>query len=241
MSLHAVIFDLDDTLSDHQYSSACGVAALRGRYEKLQEHSLEDLCARHFELLNTWHLRILAGEEVAATARPKRYREFLEGFGEAVDDTDVSEAVTCYQRSYLSNYRAVPGAVAVVKGVLERGLQVAVLTNHHSIEEQQGKLRDCGLESLEDRLLVSADIGHTKPDAAAFEAALRVVGCPAQDTVMVGDSLRSDIEGARAVGMQVVWLNRRAAHVPDWLRSRTLDSFEPVDRALGLITLATPD
>jgi FMN phosphatase YigB (HAD superfamily) len=126
-------------------------------------------------------MKVLSGAETAESARPKRYRAFLEGGGLTTVDADVfNSAIACYDRGYASGRRAVPGVADVLGGLRRRGIPVVVLTNHHSPAIQQGKLVECGLVQLVDRLFVSADIGHTKPDKAAFAAVLSPVVLRAQ-------------------------------------------------------------
>jgi HAD superfamily hydrolase (TIGR01662 family) len=62
--------------------------------------------------------------------------------------------------------------------------------------------------------LSSADHGFMKPHPSIFEAGLRAVGAPPAQTVMVGDSLANDIEGARQLGMRGVLVDRSGAPAP---------------------------
>ncbi len=59
----------------------------------------------------------------------------------------------------------------------------------------------------------SAEHGFMKPHRSIFETALRAGRGAAADAVMVGDSLKADIEGALAAGMRGVLL-RRSGEVP---------------------------
>jgi HAD superfamily hydrolase (TIGR01509 family) len=52
-----------------------------------------------------------------------------------------------------------------------------------------------------------------KPHASIFEAALADAGVTASEALMVGDSLRADVEGARRAGLHAVWL-RRGGELP---------------------------
>ena len=47
-----------------------------------------------------------------------------------------------------------------------------------------------------------------KPHPSIFVAALQLAGVDPRDAVMVGDSVRQDIEGARRIGMKAVLLHR---------------------------------
>ena len=56
---------------------------------------------------------------------------------------------------------------------------------------------------------------HMKPHASIFEAALSDAGVAASEAMMVGDSLRADVEGARRAGLHAVWLRRAGDVVVD--------------------------
>ena len=54
----------------------------------------------------------------------------------------------------------------------------------------------------------SSEHGYLKPDPSIFEAALQLAGVRADESMMVGDSLLHDIEGALRVGMRGVLVHR---------------------------------
>ena len=54
----------------------------------------------------------------------------------------------------------------------------------------------------------SSQHGYVKPHPSIFEAALHLIGVDAADAVMVGDSVRQDVDGARQVGMRAILLAR---------------------------------
>jgi len=64
----------------------------------------------------------------------------------------------------------------------------------------------------------SAEHGYMKPHRSIFDAALERAGARADEAIMVGDSLRADIEGALAAGLRAVLLRRsgdRPEPLPD--------------------------
>jgi putative hydrolase of the HAD superfamily len=69
-------------------------------------------------------------------------------------------------------------------------------------------LRPPGLLDLVDGVVTSADVRAAKPDPRVFRRALELAGVGREDAVHVGDSLRNDVEGARAVGLRAVLLQR---------------------------------
>ncbi len=65
-----------------------------------------------------------------------------------------------------------------------------------------------GLDRHLDFVLASAAVGLAKPDPAFFAMALERAGVGAGEALMVGDSYRADVVGARAAGMDAVLLDR---------------------------------
>ena len=53
-------------------------------------------------------------------------------------------------------------------------------------------------------IAVSAEIGWRKPHVAIFERALEALGVGPTEAVMVGDRLREDVGGARALGLRTI-------------------------------------
>ena len=66
----------------------------------------------------------------------------------------------------------------------------------------------CALDGQFAFVVFAHEVGVEKPDPAIFQAACREAGCAPDQLMHVGDSLRSDVEGANAVGALSVWLNR---------------------------------
>ena len=91
-------------------------------------------------------------------------------------------------------------------------------------------LRDTGLRERLDGVVTSAEVGAAKPAGELFAAALSLAGVPARQAVHIGDSLSEDVEGARAAGIEAIWL-RRATHAetgaasPDVRVIATLEDF----------------
>lgn len=87
------------------------------------------------------------------------------------------------------------------------------------------------------RGIVSAhEIGCAKPDARAFHAACQLAGAAPAEVLHVGDDLRLDVEGARAAGLQSVWLLRpdiAARHADRESPAASMASLLEIDRALS--------
>ena len=61
-----------------------------------------------------------------------------------------------------------------------------------------------------DAYVLSYEVGLAKPDPAIFQHVCDALGCAPGEVVFVGDSVRCDVDGPRAFGMQARHLDRRA-------------------------------
>ena len=75
-----------------------------------------------------------------------------------------------------------------------------------------------------DALLTSRAHGKTKPHETIFRRMLELLGVEAGEAVMVGDTLEDDIEGARAVGMRAILVDREGRYTDDPERLEDLRS-----------------
>jgi putative hydrolase of the HAD superfamily len=199
----AVLFDLDDTLLDYSTARDTGIrawvqevdAARDGRdaarvWRELEEH--------HFR-------RYSAGEVSFDEQRRARLRAFWPHLSESADD-ELDRAFAAYFVHTEAAWSPVPGAVETVKALAAR-LPVGVLTNGNA-DLQARKLRVLGLSDV--ALFASSELPAPKPDVRAYEAACRELGSAPCRTVMVGDDLTNDVEGAMLAGLRAVWFTRGA-------------------------------
>jgi len=92
------------------------------------------------------------------------------------------------------------------------GLRVLIVSNH--IWRLADIVRELGLDAYVDEVVNSARVGYRKPHPAIYRAALEASGVPAEETVMVGDSVGHDVRGAQRAGLRGVYLDRSGANPP---------------------------
>ena len=110
----------------------------------------------------------------------------------------------------------------------QHGYRLAVLTNlRRDISELCQSL---GLAPYLDFYISSAEVGAEKPHAAVFLAALEKAAVAPGEVVHVGDQHRSDVLGARGVGIHPVLLDRGGWHqdVEDCARIESLAQLQPL-------------
>jgi HAD superfamily hydrolase (TIGR01662 family) len=100
----------------------------------------------------------------------------------------------------------------VLRELAGRGLKIGLISNsHRCLTAFQDHFE---LQGLISTAVSSSEHGYLKPHPSIFESALERAGVEAGVSVMVGDSLAHDIQGARRVGMRGVLVHRADGHLP---------------------------
>jgi HAD superfamily hydrolase (TIGR01549 family) len=230
--LRAVLFDLDDTLFDHL---GCAREALRSVHESqacLTGVPFDELERTHALHLEELHVEVMAGRMTLDDARRERFRRLLVSSGVEATVERAEAAASRYRDGYMSARRAIAGAAQLLPVIRTRA-RVGIVTNNLR-NEQEDKLRVCGLLPFVDALIVSEEVGVTKPDPAIFRVALERLECEPHEAVMVGDSWSADVTGARSLGIPAIWFNPHGAVPPD-PAVPVLRSLEPPDHVVQMI------
>jgi putative hydrolase of the HAD superfamily len=106
-------------------------------------------------------------------------------------------------------FRPYPEAPDVLAELGELGVKRVVVSNWDvSLREV---LARTGLAPFLDGVVISAEVGASKPERAIFEHALAVAGVTAGEAMHIGDTADVDLAGARAAGLRAVHLDRSGA------------------------------
>lgn len=224
----AVLFDLDDTLVDLQYSRRHGLCAVQEILPELKRVPLEELELVHDEELKANYLRTLDDSLSDEEARLEHMRGICRHYG--LETNRVADAADAYVREQQSNPRLVPGVEELFEA-LRGWMKIGVVTNGCS-QYQRDKLEFFDLLPL-DILAISEEVGAAKPDPEIFRYALAELGV--QKATMIGDSWEHDILGAIGSGMDAVWLNRYRRTCPDPFLAVEIGGFEPVENILQVL------
>lgn len=131
------------------------------------------------------------------------------GDGPAVEACAVEIYEEWATNHHFEMYDDVPDVLAEIA---RRGIRIGLISNSHrclaSFQEH------FELAAFISAAVSSSQHGYLKPHPSIFQAALHLLGVPAGDAVMVGDSVGQDIAGARRVGMRAVLVRRGAADEP---------------------------
>jgi FMN phosphatase YigB (HAD superfamily) len=100
-----------------------------------------------------------------------------------------------------------PGVNETLQWLLDNGYRVGSVTNRgYSGPRFWEQMDNLGLTPLFEHVVISCDVGYMKPHPRIFHQALELMRLEADECVMVGDSLRADVEGAATLGMKTIWI-----------------------------------
>jgi YjjG family noncanonical pyrimidine nucleotidase len=200
---HNFLFDLDQTLLDFHASEhkALGIVL------RANGLSFSDDIYRAFKVYNKalW-LELEKGTISRAELFTKRFQDVFsrcEGDSAGLDPLKVNDE---FIRTMSVNGVLMDGALEFVEKVKENitDARIYIASNGATINAK-GRIASTGLDRYIDGLFISEDMGVTKPDAAFFDICLNRIGEPGSSCIMIGDSLSSDMLGAKNASLDSVW------------------------------------
>jgi putative hydrolase of the HAD superfamily len=197
MPLRAVLFDLDDTLTDRARS-------IDRLVPEFSNHFGDDLANNDLdEIRNCIH----TGDDGGYASR-ENLGTHLQSSLRWRHIPSVEQLVAFWRDRFPRCNVERTGVTSTLQTLHSRGLKLGVISNG-SISSQYTKLEVLGIRSLFSVILISEEVGIKKPDARIFQMALEKLGLPASEAFFVGDNPVLDVAASRAVGLRGIWLNCR--------------------------------
>jgi len=233
----AVLFDLGNTLLEY---------TLQGRWREFLRQRLEEMYPLVCDTVARVGVspaefaaavaEVIGGEQARAIERSGRSWHFADRLREGLAKVGLCAGDDCLERltdTFYEPIRACTKPYRDTRDALQRlrslGMRLAIITNSPwdtPARLLRGDLEQWGLADFFDVFICSGEVPWHKPNPAFMLAAAEALGIAADDCLVVGDSLESDIAGARAAGMPSVWVNPSGtpapadAPQPDWVVRR---------------------
>lgn len=201
-----VFFDLDHTLWDYETNARETLLELYQHYH-LQERGIDAFTRFHetFREVNAqlWHLYD-HGKITSEVIREERFKKILQPFG--ITDVELNRKLS---EDYLSECpkkgNLMPHAIETLEYLAGR-YALTVITNGFE-DVQRVKITSSGIGSYFDHVITSQRAGHKKPAPEIFHFALALHEATADNTVMIGDNVLTDIAGAKNASIDTVLFN----------------------------------
>lgn len=197
-----ILWDVDDTLLDFGRSEE---SALSRCFDKYGLTLTQEMKHRYAQINLSYWKRLELGEVDKATVLHSRFSDLFEEYG--IAGIDVEAFRNDYQFWLGSVYYYLEDSKRLLQELKQEGYRQYVVTNGVAWT-QRNKLQLAGMDLFVEELFISEELGAPKPDLTFFEACFaRIPDFDKGKTILIGDSLTSDMKGAVNAGISSCWYN----------------------------------
>lgn len=208
MKYKCILMDIDDTIFDFPASNQNAVAAL------MEELGLSSPTVyEEYETINKACWKALElGEMDQGTLHVERFRRFLATKGR---DDDPAQVADRFAEHLGAQVIPLPHALETLKAICEK-VPVVLLTNGITVIQKK-RLEASVIKDWVSGVVISQEVGVSKPDPRIFEIALN--GLNPKEALMIGDGVASDVAGANNAGVDVCWFNPKGRTLREGLHA----------------------
>lgn len=195
-----LLFDLDNTLLDFNQAERIAVS-------KTLEHfhiTPEDAILKRYSKLNLAQWKLL--EQGKISREQVKLRRFQILFTELGTDAPAGEAALMYETLLSHGHYFMDGAEELLETLY--GKYRMYLVTNGTLSVQKGRLKSSGISRYFDGIFISEELGYNKPSMEYFDCCFsKITDFHKETTVIIGDSLTSDIQGGINAGIRTIWFN----------------------------------
>ncbi|MBR7154593.1 MAG: YjjG family noncanonical pyrimidine nucleotidase [Paludibacteraceae bacterium] len=204
----AIFLDWDDTIGDW---AGAEHKALQDLYTHYHLEAIYPAFEDYLNAYKPYNLELWGmygrGEVTKEDLHFQRFFRPIEGLSVPADKLRemAHEMGAEFLRLTNKYFSVLPGTPEVVRALAKK-YPLTIISNGFK-EVQYYKFAHAGLTDCFSHTIISEEVGINKPQPEIFRIALEKNGVAAEETVMIGDSYSSDIEGAKAAGIDQIWLH----------------------------------
>ena len=206
-----IFFDLDHTLWDYDRNSLETLTDIHQQYQLYEKYGVGfDKFNTTFHKVNgaLWD-RYNRGELDRNYIKQQRFVTILKKL--QVDTSYSSDMSEQYLNNCPHKPHMMPYTLEVIEDLSQK-YDLYILTNGF-LDVQQIKLEKTGLKPFFKGMITSECCGYRKPDKEIFEYSLQLANTCAEDSMMIGDNLDTDVAGAMKASIAAVYFNpHQTAH-----------------------------
>jgi len=199
--MYEIMFlDLDDTILDFHKAERIAIS------KTIRDFGIEpteDILTR-YHIINKWHWEQLElGNLTRVQVLENRFAVLFEELGVTADKTACARA---YERNLSIGHYFLPGAEEAVARLSQK--YRLFLASNGTTSVQKDRITSANLDRFFEKIFISQQMGHNKPSKAFFDACFaQIPSFDRSKTLIVGDSLTSDIRGGNNAGIATCWVN----------------------------------
>ena len=204
-----IFFDLDHTLWDFDKNSAFAFDVIFKKHnlEVSVVEFLEHYIPRNHHYWKLYQVNQISHEDL----RYFRLKDVFDVLDFTITDKMIHQLSEDYIAHLPDNNLLFDGAIEVLS-YLNENYHLHIITNGFS-EVQGRKLKNSNIEHFFQTITNSEMAGVKKPHPNIFEFALSLANASKEESIMIGDSLEADIEGALSYGIDAVYFNEQNTNI----------------------------
>lgn len=205
-----LLFDVDGTLMD--FNRAEREAYIEALHDFNVFENEDNIVDVYSPINQKWWKKLERKETTKQETLLGRHRETFETLNMNLPVDEFNDA---YANHLSKKHYVMEGAIELLDDLRKQGYTVIAATNG-VYTTQQRRLTEAELINRFDGIYVSEKIGVDKPNLGFFEAIFNdYKEMNSSNTLMIGDSLTSDIKGGINAGLDTCWLNIKMVNDTD--------------------------
>jgi YjjG family noncanonical pyrimidine nucleotidase len=206
-----ILFDIDDTLVDFKRSEKISLKNCHLKFfQNVPDFAVFE--KEYVKINRALWRQVELGTITTTFLAQERFKQVAECF-------KIPLNIACiqyYAEQLIEHSQLIEGALELLERLKRQGMKIGFLTNGFAYL-QHNKYKNLDLARYSNVLVISEEVGFSKPHPEIFRQALLSIKSRADETLMVGDSLESDGKGAKQSGMGFCWYNaNQAPNSLDW-------------------------
>lgn len=209
-----IFFDLDHTLWDFEKNSALAFETVLKKHQIAVD--LNDFL-QHYIPLNLLYWEKYRKEEV--TQAQLRYGRLKDTFNQLSFDIEdaMIDTLSAEYIHYLPQFNHLFEGAIEVLDYLKPDYQLHIITNGFE-EVQSKKLKNSNIEHYFTTITNSEMAGVKKPNPLIFEYALNAAKADKSNSIMIGDCIEADVQGALDFGMDAIHFNENKSYIANHIK-----------------------
>jgi len=205
-----VFFDLDHTLWDFDKNSE--MAFDRIFKSKYPEIKTEDFIEKYAPI-NQECWKLYQNDKIThLELRYNRLKFSFDALNYTMSDENINEIANDYIEFLTDNNHLFEGAIEVLE-YLKPKYKLHIITNGFA-NVQDKKINNAALSGYFETITNSELAGVKKPNSIIFDYALSAAKASKENSVMIGDCLDADVNGALNAGLDAIFFNEKRIEAP---------------------------